>query len=357
MKNQSIESPKVMGKSRLIGLDVLKILATIFIILHHVSKHGHFYENTTGTVHVILQITNALFLPSVNIFVFISSYLIIKKGRSSFKHYLYLYAQIVFYSILAFIITCILKYNTLSIRTIVYCCLPITYSFFWYCKEYLLFYMVSPLLLKIVKSLNRKEYTITILIIFGILLYSNIMDILILPLNSGFSFVWFIVLFVIAGYQFNYGFKLRKFIFAIIFAFTSLLSIVIIKEKGLNVDYTNFITVIQTISLFNLLYDVKINNKVLTKMISYVSTCTFGIYLLHDGVFVQPVLYKHILQTNRFFNNHALLHWVVFILVIFVAGLIVDTIRKIMLKGIRLFVRKIKQRMIGDNWDFDIDQQ
>lgn len=334
----------VKTRKRLVGLDILKILAMLFIIIHHVSKHGLFYNNVTGFSKGLLIVLNALFLASVNIFIYISAYLIVKKGKTSFKHYFSLYLQIVFYSLLTYLISCLLKYNNLSISTMIKCFLPITCSYFWFCREYLLLYIISPLLLKIVQNLNKKEYNITLCFIFGLLLYCNVLKTSIIPFNFGFNFIWFAVLFLIAGYQYKFGFKIKKVFFLISYVITSLLSVIIIIKNGMDVDYTNLITVINTISLFNLLYDVDLKINSATKVLNYISTCTLGIYLLHDGAFIQQYLYQNIFKTYKFFDK-GLLYFFVFVIIIFCAGLIVETIRKIIFKIVNKLKEKIKVKL------------
>lgn len=332
------------NEKRLIGLDVLKCLSMFFIVIHHVSKHGGFFANSTGTNKIILEILNALFLPSVNIFVYISAYLIIQKGKTNIRKYINLYAQIVFFSLFTFFICCIFKLYKVSFSDFFKCFLPISFNLFWFCREYLLLYIIAPLLLKIVQTLNKKEYVITISLIFAILLYSNIFNILILPIESGFSFIWFIILFLLAGYQYKFGFGVKKYIHIIVYTASSLLSVFIIKLNALTIDYSNVITVLQTISLFNILYNININNKHITNIISYIATCTLGIYLLHDGYFIQPVLYTKIFKTYNHFNNNLLLHFFAFVFIIFFAGLIVESIRKLIIKCFKYIIYKCKSK-------------
>ena len=255
MTNTKEKNDKV--NSRLLGLDILKILSMFFIIVHHLSKHGNFFFNSTGVSKVVLIVANALFLPSVNIFVFVSAYLIVKKGKASFKNYIKLYGQIVFYSVLTYIIACLLDYQSFSIKLFIKNFLPIAYPVFWFSKAYLVMYILSPLLLKIVKHLEKKEYTITTVIIFVILIYGNRFKTYeFLPLAKGFNAIWFAIIFLLAGYQARFGIKLKKKYFLIIYIISLGCSVYSIIQNQMSVDYTDIFVVIQTISLFNLLYDI-----------------------------------------------------------------------------------------------------
>lgn len=325
------EIPEVENsKKRLIGLDILKILSMFFIIIYHVSLHGGFYNNSTGFSHFILSILNALFLPSVNIFVFVSSYLIIKKGRVSIKRYMNLWAQIVFYTVLTYFIACICSMKSLTIIDFIKCFFPVTFSFFWFCREYLILYIISPLLLKLVQSLNKKEYTILFIAIIGLCFWCTLVrDFSILFLHNGFSVIWFVLLFLLAGYQHRFGIDLQKKIFGIVFILLSVLAYLTVVKSRLSVNYANIIIVIQTLSLFNLMYDINIKNRFMTKCLGYISTCTLGIYLVHDGAFSQSYLYRIIFKTYQHFDNNLLLWFFIFVAIIFIVGLIIETFRKL----------------------------
>lgn len=334
MEEKKIDCENLESKRRLMGLDILKILSMFFIIIHHLSKHGGFYENTTGFTKVFIGILNALFLPSVNIFVYTSAYLIIKKRNVTVKRYFYLYAQIVFYSLLTLIVTYCLKRQTFNIIEVIKCFLPITYPVFWFCREYLILYIISPLLLKMVQNLNKKQYSIVVVAILSLILYCNVLKVSIVPFGRGFSFIWFIALFLLAGYQVGFGFNFKRYIFVVLFIVSTVLSYIKIYNYGLVVEYCNFVVAIQTISLFNCLYDIDIKNKLISNVIKYISTCTLGIYLIHDSSFFQSFIYDSVFKTYKYFNDKALFYFWMFVLIIFTAGLIVEIIRKYVIRFI-----------------------
>ena len=341
-----VESLKKEKKQRLVGLDLLKVLSMIFIIIHHVSKHGGFFENSTGFAKVFLSIINALFLPSVNVFVITSAYLIIKKGKTSLKNLFKLYFQIVFYSVLTYFLACLLNYKSFVFVEFIKNFFVISHLLFWFVKAYLIMYIVSPLLLKIVNGLNKKEYIITLFAIGIILLYSSLnKNFIMFQLDNGFNAIWFCVLFIITGYQVRFGFNFKKIWFLLVFLLCTILLFLEIYLSKFSIAYSNVIVLIQTISIFNVLYDVNIKNKFCCEVIKYLATCTLGIYLLHDGAYIQPYLYSNILQTQNFYSTPlALLYFMMFCLIIFAAGVIVESLRKSLLKLIKFTYERIKRK-------------
>lgn len=334
-------------KSRMIGIDLLKVLSIIFIILHHVSKCGGFFESSSGFERFVFSIANGLFMPSVNVFVFASAYLIIKKGRWSIKNLIKIYAQAVFYTLLAYTLICLMNYEQFSISKLLKSFSPISHVVYWFVKAYLIMYILSPLLLKIVNNLNKKEYTITLITIIVALLYSRINNYFeIFPTESGFNAIWFCVIFLFAGYQVKFGFHLKKIWWICIFAISTLIIICkIYCSIAIKVDYTYMYVFIQSISIFNILYDINIKNRFVQKCLSYLATCTFGIYLLHDGAYIQPYLYANVFKTHQYLNSRFMIcYFALFCATIFICGVIVETLRKLFVKYINKFIVLISSK-------------
>jgi len=205
--NESIEIKN--QNKRLIGLDILKILSMFFIIIHHFSKHGGFYWHATGFSKIFYLIINCMFLPSVNIFVFVSAYLIVKKNNFKLKRLFYLYFEIIFFAIFTYLLNLLITNESFSFYTIFAILDPFNNGVFWFTNAYMLMYALTPLLLLIVNKLNKKNYFIFICILLLVTIfcqYTNLWNIL----NNGFSYMWFIFLFFFAGYQAKFGINLKN---------------------------------------------------------------------------------------------------------------------------------------------------
>ena len=123
------------------------------------------------------------------------------------------------------------------------------------------------------------------------------------------------------------------------------ITFLVVLMNAMSVNYTHFAAVIQTIAIFNLLYDVKCENKAVSKVINFLSSCTLGVYLLHDGSFVSKYLYKDILHTYKYFGTKCdLVYFMIFVILIFVAGLIMECLRKTLVKLIKYTINKIRNK-------------
>lgn len=333
------------GCDRLIGLDILKVFAIFMIVLFHISRHGGFYDNTSGVMKIFLNFVYAMFWPSVNIFVYVSFYLIIKKNKVTLKNFIKLFFQIIFYNLIMCVILYLFKSDNFSLKLIMKSFLPVLYSYNWFAGIYLIAYMLAPLLLKIINNLNFKEYSIVVAIILACVLGKTFIGIDFLEISDGFNYIWFIILFFIVGYQVKFSYVISKKNCLIIYFLALLLSFIyMLKTKAQNVcEYTNILCLFQTISLFNLLYDIKIKNKFINKLILLLATSTFGIYLFHDNDLSKPIIYYKIIKTQNYFASpNVLLYYFLTAVVIILVGLIIETIRKFLFKRFETLIKFIE---------------
>jgi len=98
----------------------------------------------------------------------------------------------------------------------------------------------------------------------------------------------------------------------------------------------SLVQVILSASLFAIFLKMDIKNNAI---INYVSSCTFGIYLLHDGV-LQSILWNDVFRTYEFGNNgKVILRILVSSLIIFFFGIIADSLYKVFSKAIQPIVK------------------
>lgn len=336
------ETPK--ENKRLVGLDLLKILSMFFILIHHFSKHGGFYENATGFTQTFLLILNDLFLPSVNVFVFISAYLIVKKNKFSLKKLLYLFLEIIFFALLTYFLFLIISKEQFNIKTFFACLNPIE-NYFWFTNAYVFMYLLSPVLLMIINKLNKNGYLILLLTLFIITLFSTYTPFFPI-LNNGFTWMWFVFLFFFAGYQAKFEINLKKWIWLIIYIIAISLSFFVFGgEVVKHPIYTSAIAILETISLFNLFKDINIKNNKFAKIIMVIQSCTLGIYLLHDSIFTRNILYSKIFCTQNFYLKPTSLLWfILFVFITFIVCLLFDLGKKYICKLFLKIFDKIKNK-------------
>ncbi len=95
-----------------IGIDLLKIIAMLFITVHHILGHGGVLTSAQGVAYNLSWFIETMCLCGVNCYAIISGFLGYgKKHRIS--RYLMLWFQVVFYCLIITIIFFIIGYNSI----------------------------------------------------------------------------------------------------------------------------------------------------------------------------------------------------------------------------------------------------
>ena len=98
-----------------------------------------------------------------------------------------------------------------------------------------------------------------------------------------------------------------------------------------NLNYNFFPTLISSVSLFLFFSKFSFSSKI----INYLATFTFAIYIIHTNTPLRQTLFQKILKCYEFWNSPLFLfHLIISVIIIFVIGMVIEIIR-------RFFTRKI----------------
>ena len=153
-------------------------------------------------------------------------------------------------------------------------------------------------------------------------------------------FIWMVVIYFIGGCVKNYSenISMEKSIFVFLSTWiATIIFIVLFTKLNLKTIPGNYwwppnsmVQVILSVSLFCIVVKMEIKSN---KVLSYIASCAFGIYLFHDGV-LRNIIWDDVFNTYSFGSN-----WEVIVgilssaVVIFLFGLILDSIYKICIKN------------------------
>lgn len=299
-------------KKRNYNFDILRVIAMLMIIIHHVTvndlglqKYLITKEITLSDIQTFILIgINSLVVIGVNIFFLLSGYFGIK---SSIKKIISLLLTIYLLYIPITLIGVKLGYVPWNKETIMNLINPL--NVYWFLLVYVLIIIISPFLNKMIKTTTKKEakiFFIITIIIFS--LYSSFNDNNIL-LNKGYSFLWGMILYMLGGYIKKYKIENRKgllfyFLFAII---NSIIISIIFKLNNHTLAwqqyaYNNIFVLLESLSLFvyfNSLDTLKHKYKV----ISLLASSTLITYLLHSSCWLtkyRNIPVKKLIETNNF---------------------------------------------------------
>lgn len=304
---------------RMSNFDFMKIISMFFILLWHFMHNTGLLASTTGFLHFTLILFWFILIVHVNSFVMVMGYFQCEK-KFRFSRLLSLNNAAWFYKVLFLIaflgfgvnISNLDKLRLLSPLTL--------YNQYWFLATYLILYIMSPFLNIVINNISKKKFQKMLLVLFllssvlttitGQLFYDNI---------QGHSIFTFILLYYIGAYlkkypiDTNYYFKnlslnMKRIIFVFLFLLLALFNTfiyhygeelitsnnIILIDIGnnlmnLKLGFDNPLVILQTICFFLFFYTLKLKSN----KISYISSCIFAVYLIHDNYLVRQVLYNY----------------------------------------------------------------
>lgn len=345
-----------MGK-RNVGIDILRVVAMFFIIIGHILAQGgvlsvYSSEGLQGSYYFFNGIF-VLALCGVNCFALVSGYV---GWQNTFKleKIIKLWATVVFWSVGVSLILFIYNNELFSVKEAVSSFLPLLRGRYWFFNAYFVVFMFSPLLNHVIKTLPQKTFQYFLLAsacvfcIIPVLALGN--DVL--RIQNGFEFSWLMVMYLVGGYFSKYPVTVKKpykciiacFGFTLLnFIYKYLVELVTAKFFGapslgdLFVSYTSPIAVGEAVCLLLCFSNLKLNNKKLIKLISFITPTIFSVYIIH----VHPLVFWRII--NGAFTWLTQYNWLVsFLLIIAIALAIfmgctaLDYIRILLFKTLKI---------------------
>lgn len=278
-----------MLKKRNSTFELLRIISILLIIIFHYSSKGGYVGNTNPySIGVFLSFGEL----GVNLFMLITGYYMINTNRKWEKVILIL-AQVYFYNIINSTIVFLNSGDPYTINNVIKILIPNT--FYWYIKAYLLIYIFSPYINKLLKTLTQKDYiallTISLVIWSVIPSFLQILGISAETTSLFYNrFIWLLIVYCIGAYINLYvkDTHIRKSL--MFFSAATLLLLVyigiavtfqvgFIKTQGF-IPPNSVLLFFLSLAIFLLFAKISPFN---SRTINLFANCTLGIYMLHDG--------------------------------------------------------------------------
>lgn len=327
----------IKTQNRHTGFELLRIVAMFMIVVMHAIGHGGLgYSVSSNTLNYhIYWFIYALSRVSTNCFVMLTGYYMVK-SKIRFSRVFKIWCEVMFYSVLTYFIA--LKFGAVSFSSneVIRVLTPVTSGEYWFASAYVLLYLCIPLLNRVIDGIKTKSEFRKIL--FAMILLTSVLPTICywadpLFVNGGYGYIWFIVLYFVAAYIRIYDIKLSsKTFFAIYFclALTAsplrMISEAVQQKIGSTtfvdntLDYKMPIIFIMSVAFFMLFKNMKIKNKIATKIITAIAPFSFGVYLLHDSDYLRKFLWE-IIDVTRF---NGILSSLLYVLVISVLIVVIS---------------------------------
>lgn len=330
---------------RFANIDILRIISILMVLTLHALGHGGilFSYNFYTMEYQIFWLVESLCMVAVNCFILITGYLMV---NSTFKasRLISTISQVEFYSILCTVVTKYIWKIEINVSELFSTVFPISNNRYWYMSCYIILLMLMPLLNKYMQKVSKQELLLTIYtLIFIFCLIPNVIFWSRWALGSGYTYPWFVVMYMIGGYFKLYGFPeiswKKAFILYLSFSVGSYITRVILEilsmksEIAINVDLFycyNTVTVFPaSVFLFESIIGMKINKRIAVK-ISKTGKYTLGAYLCSDNDIIRERLWTKINLTNYISKGIAsvIIYLFCAVILIFFMGCMIELIRQ-----------------------------
>ncbi|HFI0563768.1 TPA: acyltransferase family protein [Streptococcus suis] len=328
MKKEIVVQEDIILKNKESGrqsnIELLRIISMLMIVSHHFSVHGGF-EFTAQDITI--NRFWLLFLAmggkiGVNLFVFITGYFLSTNMNLNLKKILKMWLQIFSYSVSMLIVICFIEGSKLSIKEGLAFLFPITFSLWWFASAYLFLLLFSPFINRLIRQLTKIEHK-NIILVLGFF-WSIWVTMTNTNMQSN-SLLWFIYLYIISAYIRKYQQDFAKYGKKIIH--TSILSSIVtyiagcilvvispwipIFVRGSDYLFRGQSILILITSVLIFLCFLRLNMRSI-KWINIIATSSFGIYLIHDCIFIRMYLWQSMFKNASYFNSPYLIPYSIF---------------------------------------------
>ena len=287
-------------KVRNTNIELLRILLMLMVIGVHYNLKGmgnaFLYTQQAGINISLANILESICIVCVDTFIIITGYFQIEKKKVDKSKILKYLIIIIFFNIIQYLI-CILIFKTpFNIKSL----FSSAISGKWFITIYLVLYILSPYINRLVNSLRLKDFKKLVLILIFIfiifqtfLTYINIFipiggwsGIIDIGIDKGYTITNFIVLYLIGGYirKVNYNPRIRKslliYVISTVLIFVSWYILYHSEYRdysSIQYYYNNILVVVSSIFLFIIFNKFKLKN---SRIINFISKHNIIIFIL-----------------------------------------------------------------------------
>ena len=339
------------------NIELLRIISMILIVSHHFSLHGvlkNFGENALlqqSVTTILAQIIQLGGKVGVCLFILISGYFMVN-AEVKLKKIFFLVLQVLFYSIGSL---CFIKLlgATIELTDIIEAVFPVLHEQYWFVTAYVILYLISPFLNKLLLNLSKKEFQ-------KMLLVTIFLWILVPTFTSGemgsSNITRFILFYSIGSFiklhsnkkydNIKFGFILSLISYSLLVASVFIYNFIgrklqineLISEATYFSNSSSLLVLAIAVGLFIWIKNINMGS---INWINKVSGATFGIYLIHDNRHIRPILWHSIFRTQEHISDSPLFFVLYALYVVLVVLFVTIGIELLRLKYIHKYEVKI----------------
>lgn len=334
---------------RLMNVELLRTLSMFFIVCNHFLGHClnlQDYDMTDSNRFVLWFFRGVCYM-GTNLFILISAYFQ-SKSRFKAKSLLLLIAQVLFYSILLYLISVLCGITHFSYISLTKVLFPILSSSYWFVTCYVGLYLLSPYLNRFITIFTQRQYRslLIILFVFFSVVPNVFYDSTWLNWGGSSGIVWFVFLYLIAGYIRQYinveDIAMKKLLpVLVVFLFLPLFSKIVIanlslyftgKVIGSSIFFVKNSVILLPMSIlfFMVFMKIKITGRTNEKIIEFIASSMFAVYLISENMFLREYLWDYCRCIVERCPTMIPLYVVAIPMLIMVICILIDQVRKLL---------------------------
>lgn len=332
-----------MNKKRTLNFELLRIVCMIMIVILHFNKYGLILVNLEPNTFefYLFNFLEYFCVVAVNVYVLITGYFMIDK-KIKLKKIIDLELELLFYTLSIYLALLLTNQIDFSIKDSIKMLIPTLTGAYWFMSAYIILYILIPYLNTFIKNIKEHDYRNLMVILTVLLtLVANVLPIkTIININSGYSIIWFIYLYLLGGYIKLYSLKildrLKKYQLTIIYIIIVILmtSIFIIYNKYVDsksfmmfLAYNSPLILFNSLIIFYIFKTIKIKDKYHNIIIN-LSSKTLAVYLLHLHPLFKTILWEKLLHPYKYLGSYKIfLALIIDLFLVFTCSYIIETIR------------------------------
>lgn len=356
-----------MERKRNANLDFLRMISMMMVTMLHALTKSDLLLFMGSEVPVngwIAWVLEALSVSAVNVFMLISGYFLIS---SKFKigRLLEIILQTVFYSAGSFVLFLLLgkvSLEGMNVYNFLDYFLPIHMETYWFISAYVIIYMLLPLITNGVQTMSDRQFQglILLLLIYECVVKS-ILPVRMVTDKSGYSFLWYLILFLVGARIRLYGFRIVKtakrgwfvFLAGTVLILAEIFVLSQIQEKTgrlkemttVSLDYNHILVFLAAVGIFAAFLHAKPLGEKFGRVVCLLSPYCLGVYLLQESP-VMRYMWQDWFGLREAMEKPVhvfLLRVLGGVVAMFVLGVCVDALRSFLFRGVtKLVCRKDK---------------
>lgn len=333
------------------NIELLRIISMLMVLVLHCLAWGGALDYNSGINLCVYWWMEALSIIAVDVFVLISSYFLIEvkfKAKNVFKVAV---GGVWIYSVLFTFIAMKIDTQAITITALIKACVPILTKKYWFVNSYVLMYIVSPYLNKLIHSLSKKQFSI----LTGYLLIFFSIRSTIFPMTwsqddtAGMGIIGFVMLYCIGAwirlYYKRNGRILKWLCIYLGMSFLLVVSkvgIIMIGADSLSTKFYSYaspLVIMEAVSLFLVFLNKNPMKQGFSNSVNKIAKHSFSVYIIHFSML--NVLFTKIFCINNYLDNvvTGILEVVLSVIIIYAVCTVIDIIKCYLFDQFRVFLK------------------